>query len=165
MITKKILLDTNVYGRIVLDEERELVHNKIHSSSDILIFGFVIVRKELRATERMIVNINLKADLLRVYDDLVKKTYSLESKMEKLAEEYYEAYSKFGGTTPKSKLINDLLIVACASVKDLNVVVSDDARTMFGELAVKAYQFVNKLKKYPLPGFLSYGEFKDVLKK
>jgi len=165
---KKILLDTNIYGKIVVDAEKKLIHAKIHSAQDslsFLIYGFVIIRKELRAVKRVVEGMNLRSDLLKVYDDLVKKTYPLENEMERLAEEYFNTYLNLGGTTPKDKLFNDLLIIACASIKNLNVVVSEDRRTMLGEVAVRAYQQINNNNNYPQPEFLSYEEFKNELKK
>lgn len=137
----------------------------IHASESIDLYGFEIVRKELRATRRVIVNMNLRMDLLRVYDDLVKKTYEVTESMKKLAEEYYLSYTKLGGSHPRGKLINDFLIIACASLKDLNIVVSNDVRTMLSEFAINAYKKVNKTKGINLPSFINYEEFKNVIKK
>lgn len=165
---KKILLDTNIYGKIVVDAEKRLIHERIHSaqeSQDYLIYGFAVIRKELRAVKRVVDGMNLRSDLLKVYDDLVKKTYPLEQEMEKLAEEYFNTYLNLGGTTPKEKLFNDFLIIACASVKNLNLVVSDDRRTMLGEIAVRAYQEINNQNNFPQPEFISYEEFKNELRR
>src|SRR3989344_8617453 len=165
---KKILFDTNIYGRIVVDAEKKWIHAKVHSAQDyqeFLIYGFVVIRKELRAVKRVVDGMNLRSDLLKVYDDLVKKTYPLENEMERLAEEYFNTYLTLGGTSPKDKLFNDFLVIACASIKNLDVVVSDDSRTMLGEVAVRAYQQINDQNNYPQPGFISYEGFKNELKK
>jgi len=162
---KRLLLDTNIYGFIVIDNKREKIHQTIHSNTNIDLYGFEVVRKELRATKRVIVNMNLRMDLLRVYDDLVKKTYEITDSMKKLADEYYLSYNKFGGTHPRSKLINDFLIIACASLKDLDIVVSNDVRTMLNEIAINAYKKVNEVKGINLPHFINYEEFKNVIKK
>jgi len=108
---------------------------------------------------------NLRLDLLRAYDELVKKSYDKTPAMERLSEQYYQLYAEMGGTSPKSKLINDFLIIACASLKDLDIVVSNDEKTMLNELAVKAYVSVNKLNNIQLPHFISYEEFKHALRR
>lgn len=158
------MLDSCIYGRIVIDDDRELIHDKVHAKN-YLIYGFEIIRKELRSTDRIIDGISLKVDLLRVYDDFVKKTYRLEEGMKSLANDYYAAYQNLGGGLPKEHLINDFLIIACASIKNLGIVVSDDRKTMLSELALKAYKSVNESKKIPFPEFKSYLEFKNGLKK
>ena len=146
---KRVLLDTNIYGFIVVDPDRRIIHESIHAMSDILLYGFAVIRE----------------DLLRAYDELVKKSYDKTPAMERLSEQYYQLYAEMGGTSPKSKLINDFLIIACASLKDLDIVVSNDEKTMLNELAVKAYVSVNKLNNIQLPHFISYEEFKHALRR
>ena len=108
---------------------------------------------------------NLGMDLLRLYDDLVKKSYDLNSEMENLAGQYYELYQNLGGTFPKIEMMNDFLIIACASLKNLDVVVSHDTKTMFHELAIKAYTSVNKINNLRLPEFIGYEKFKNGITK
>ena len=162
---KRLMLDTNIYGHIVVDDDRDDVHKTIHANENISIYGFEIVRKELRATKRNVLGINLRMDLLRVYDELVKRSYEVDKAVKTLANEYYESYLEIGGTHPKGKLFNDLLIIACASIKDLDIVVSNDVRTMINEFAITAYKKVNKTKGINLPGFINYEEFKNVIRK
>ena len=119
----------------------------------------------MRSTDKIIDGISLKVDLLRVYDDFVKKTYLLEENIEALAQEYFQRYQQLGGGLSFEKLMNDFLIIACASLKNLSIVVSEDVRTMLSEIAIQAYQQVNETKKIPLPEFLSYEVFKNELKK
>jgi predicted nucleic acid-binding protein len=161
---ERLLLDTNIYGFIVVDADRESIHKAIHANKDISLYGFKVVRKELRSTKRSVINMNLRMNLLRVYDELIKKSYELTPVMNELAEQYYKLYVEIGGTSPKSKLMNDLLIIACASLKNLGIVVSNDKKTMLSELAIKAYTSVNGINKIKLPNFISYGEFKNVIK-
>lgn len=149
----------------MVDDERNLIHSRIHAREDLFIYGVIVVRKELRAVKRTVEGINLRVDLLRIYDDLVKKTYPLEEEIEKLAEEYFNSYLSLGGTLSKDKIMNDFLIIACASLKNLSIVVSEDVRTMFGELALKAYTLINEQRNLSLPEFVSYFEFKNEIKK
>lgn len=162
---KRLLLDTNIYGLIIVDPKREEIHTTIHSNKELYLYGFEVVRKELRSTKRAAVNMNLRMDLLRLYDDLVTKSYELNLEMEKLAEQYYGLYWDLGGTFPKSEMMNDFLIIACASLKNLDVVVSHDTKTMFHELAIKAYTSVNKINNLKLPEFIGYEKFKNGIKK
>ncbi|MBU1622272.1 MAG: hypothetical protein KKH52_00110 [Nanoarchaeota archaeon] len=161
---RRLLLDTNIYGLIVVDPERKEVHSVIHSKKDIHLYGFEIVRKELRSTKRT-ANINLRIDLLRVYDDLVDRSYELTVEMKKLADQYYELYSQIGGTQSKDKMLNDFLIIACASLKNLDLVVSNDLRTMLSDWAIKAYIAVNRINNIKLPKHINYEEFKNVIQK
>jgi len=85
--------------------------------------------------------------------------------MEKLAEQYYGLYWDLGGTFPKSEMMNDFLIIACASLKNLDIVVSNDTKTMFHELAIKAYTSVNKINRLKLPDFIGYEKFKNGITK
>ncbi len=163
---KKLLPDTNVYGLLVADPERRELHEKIHHSS-LLLFGFSIIRKELRDTPKHIrfLDKNLRIDLLSVYDDLIKKSYSLEEEMEQLAENYFTTYRSFGGSIAKAKIFPDFLIVACATLKQMDIVVSEDVHSLLTENALKAYQLINTIKKLTSPSFIRYREFKELVKK
>ncbi len=55
-------------------------------------------------------------------------------------------------------LVSDFLIVACASVKEIPVVVSEDNHTLASELAIKAYILVNQHRNVPKPQFIRYKE-------
>ncbi len=116
---EKLLLDTNIYGLIVADQDRKEIHQAVHSSA-FLVFGFEVIRKELRDTPKSLIlrDKNLRIDLLSVYDDLVKKSYPLDPEMEDLAESYFTAYRKFGGNISKDKIFPYFLIVACGCTKD-----------------------------------------------
>ena len=74
-------------------------------------------------------------------------------------------YTALGGCLSQEKLLNDFLIIACSSIKNLDVVVSSDGKTMLSELAVKAYMLVNKTKGIPLPRLISYEVFKNEIRK
>jgi|SRR3989344_1908985 len=159
------MLDTNIFGLIVVRSDGEIIHSLVHRNPEIFIYGCSVIRKELRDTTRVVPGINLRSDLLRAYDDLVKKTYDIESDVVQLANRYYEAYKNLGGRTPQHKLMNDLLIIACASLKQLDIVVSNDERTMLSESMICAYKLVNKTLSVRIPQFISYEAFKNELKK
>lgn len=67
---KRVLLDTNIYGRIVERQQEERVKESLGNSPDIIVYGFDVVRKELRATSRKIRfgKKSVRIALLTLYD-------------------------------------------------------------------------------------------------
>ncbi|MBI4162733.1 MAG: hypothetical protein HY513_03545 [Candidatus Aenigmarchaeota archaeon] len=58
---------------------------------------------------------------------------------------------------------NDMLIVAEATISELDIVVSEDNRTMISHPAKKAYYTTNKDHNFITPNFIGYDEFKRKL--
>ena len=165
---KRILLDTNIYGLIVVDIDRNQIHEWLHKrKNELVIYGFSVIRKELRSVPTKIRQrgIKLRIDLLNTYDEFIKKDYPLTNEVRQLAEDYFELYRKFGGSIAKEKIINDFLIVACATLNNLDIVVSEDRHSLLTDNALQAYLFVNKIRKSASPNFITYREFKNALKK
>jgi len=163
---KRVLLDTSIYGKLVFDRERNRIAETLRLSVNTVIYGSPLIRKELRDTPKHIrvERVNLRNDLLRVYDEVTKgRTLVISQQAEELAENYFTVYKELGGNLSKYELRNDFVIVACASYKDLDIVVSADKRTMLSEQALKAYNIANKIKKVRMPRFLDYESFKREL--
>jgi hypothetical protein len=163
---KRTIFDTNIYGLIVVDKERNKFRDLLVKDKKIAVYGINIIRKELRDTPKHIIvdGINLRLDLLMLYDEIVgKHNLKINKQIELLAEDYFTLYKEFGGGTGKKHIINDFLIIACASLSNLDIVVSNDSKTMLGEIATKAYKIVNKIKRITLPKFFSYDEFKRIV--
>lgn len=160
----KLLLDTNIYGLLVIDSERKVVHQKIHESTHFF-FGFDIIRKELRQTPKNLIfkDKNLRIDLLSLYDDVVQKTYPTDQEIELLAADYWKAYHEIGGRIPHDEIINDFLIVACATLKQLDIVVSEDKHTLLAEYPLQVYSLVNGRKRLRTPHGISYQKLKEIL--
>jgi len=159
---KKIILDTNIYGELVKETDLLKIKDRIKGKEDI-IYGVDIIRMELRDTPRgvRLSNKNLRISLLSLYDEFVgKHTIQLNEEMIKTAEKYYKGYKEFGGVRPMKDIINDFYIVACASRKEMNIVVTNDNCTMLGELSVKAYKLVNEILNLRTPEFWGYSSFK-----
>ena len=57
-------------------------------------------------------------------------------------------------------MFNDFLIVACAAINELDIVVSEDNKTMLSEYAIKTYDTVNSLRYHKTPKFIRYDEFR-----
>ena len=166
---KRAILDTSVYGRIIekneIEQFRELIKNKI------IIYGNQLIRKELRDTPKKIKIPdkeklrNLRIYLLTLYDEIVKNhSFEITKEMLNLAENYYAVYRELGGNKGKESIIIDFTIIACASIKGMDVVVSDDEKTMLSRNAIRAYKLVNNIKKERTPNFISYKIMKQILR-
>lgn len=162
---KRVLLDTNIYGRMVIDTDIETIKGAIRSA--VIVYGCRLVRKGLRATSKSeyVGNHGLRASLLDLYDELASKTeYEITDEMKRIAESYYNAYREFGGSKSRDNIIDDFLIVACASVHEMDIVVSEDDKPMLTKNAIRAYKLVNKILKMRTPDFIGYEKFRRVLR-
>ncbi len=158
---KRFLLDTNIFGLIAVDKKRLEIINNILESESLIIYSNDLVRKELRKAPTRIDGKNVMADLLGIFSTIVgKHNYTITDKMKKLARDYYSTYREVGGIKSKKKLMNDFLIVACASLHDLDIVASEDEKSMRNEIAMKSYKIVNKNLDKNIPDFIGYKEFK-----
>ncbi|MEK6887389.1 MAG: hypothetical protein AABX14_00415 [Candidatus Aenigmatarchaeota archaeon] len=160
---KRVILDTNIYGRIIERKEREIIEKTLDGKTDVIIYGFDVVRKELRKISSNVryEGVHVRMALLSLYDNIAKThIYMTTSLIKKLADEYYDIYRQLGGKEKREEIINDFLIVACASIHELDLVVSDDNRTMLNESAIKTYNIVNKLRSYSTPDFIHYDAFR-----
>ena|SRR3989344_8562648 len=163
---KRLLLDTNIYGELVVDADINKLHDSLVSPKNIVIFGVKIIRQELRATPKKIKvdGSNLRIDMLNLYDFLVKeRTINLNKEIESLAQSYYATYREFGGSWGFKEMQNDLLIVATAAIKQMDIVVSNDEATMQSEQALRTYNLVNAIRQLKNPQFIDYKEFKKLM--
>lgn len=162
-----LILDTNIYGEMVVDKDLDKLKEGIAKKPTLIIFGSRVVRIELRSTPKKIRvgGQNLRIDLLNLYDQLTgKRTILLTSEIEDLAENYYQAYRACGGALGKKAMSNDLLIVGTATLRQLDIVVSNDESSMKSVHARQAYQLVNAIKKLRNPAFMDYAQFKTLLR-
>ena len=163
---KRLLLDTNIYGLLFTDADFHNLHTLLGSKKEeLMIYGYDVIRKELKnAPSKIIEKVNVRASLLRAYFSFTSKEYVLEETYLEIAEDYYQQYLIAGGSLSKEKLWNDFLIVACASVKEINIVVSEDNATLASEIAKIAYKSVNFKRKIRIPDFIGYEKFKSLLR-
>lgn len=160
------LPDSNIYTALLVGMLRD-VHAKLlglKSVGKMRIYGLDIVRKELKEAPKKLPGYdgNYVMDLLRLYDSLVDKGYEADERMRRLAQAYFLAYRGSGGGISEAKLSNDLLIVACASLKELDVVVSEDKSSMLSYYARNAYEAVNGAAGLAVPSFMSLKEFTEL---
>ena len=128
-----------------------------------LIYGIDLIRKELRNTspKSKLLNKNLRIALLSLYDEFVgKHTITLNDAIQGIAHKYYQIYKQIGGSRPLHEIIHDFSIIACASYKQMDIVVTQDKVTMLGELPLRSYKLVNEILELRTPIFWSYDYFK-----
>ncbi|AJF60456.1 MAG: hypothetical protein QT03_C0001G0970 [archaeon GW2011_AR10] len=158
----RVLLDTNIYGLICeLSDARKTVFQIAEHST---VCGSRVVRQELRNIPKKVIRgrAKLRNQALEFYDVLVaeKRNYSVTDFVRVLALEYNSMYK---GSKSWSELENDFLIVATASIHSINVVVSNDERTMTSKEAVEAYYFANQKFELKTPDFIKFEEYKKMV--
>ncbi len=163
----RILLDTNIFGLIAIDIDRSHIIDLI-LKCNIAVYSTRLNRKELRAVPKatIVSGKKLRIDLLNLFDALTgEHIYEITGEMVGIADNYYNAYRKFGGSKSKKEILDDFIIVACATSHEMDIVVSSDEKSMTTENAIKAYELVNSIVKKRTPEFLNYLRFKNTIKK
>src|SRR3989344_1920234 len=136
---------------------------------DTSVYGKGIVSKELEDTPKQILDYKdetnrLKRRLIELYEFLVKDhTLEITGLIAYLSQEYLKICKPISKIS-KEKLEHDFLIVACASFYGLDIVVSEDNRTMFSTEALKAYDKINTKERLRTPKFISLQEFEQILR-
>jgi len=152
----RAMLDTNTYEVLYRKDLSQLL--ELVESNCLIVYGCKIIRDELREIPKTL-TVEGKSYcqiLLAIYDKITKNhSYPLESLSETLAEEYWKAYK---GGVAKRKIFPDFLIVAIATIHRLDIIVSEDERTMKSRLAILAYKQVNGQKELQTPKFIKIEE-------
>ena len=167
---KRILLDTSVYGKLAEDSFLYPLLLEKKKQVDFVFYGAPLIRNELRATPkyRKIENKSIRAYVLFLYDNLItKENHILKMNffIEKLSELYITEYKRRGGSFSSAELKNDFIIVAYATMYGLDILVSNDKRTMFSNTALLSYGAVNKTQGFKNPTYLHYNKFREQLLK
>ena len=165
-MTTRLILDTSIYGKIIEDKlEDEVVDKANLHKHDLIFYGIKIIRDEIRAAPKHSKDrYDLRLALLRLYDTLTKdKRLEIKPLADQLALLYFKTYRKNGGSVSWKNMQNDMIIVAEATISKLDIVVSDDNRTMLSDPAKEAYYSVNKQHNLITPNFIGYTEFKRKL--
>ncbi len=145
------LLDTNIYGKIIEDSDSITLIERILRDDKFVIHNFKIIRDELRRAP----------NILRVYDKLVKTKMNPDTReIGNLASEYFKEYKAKGGVKKINKIKNDFKIVAYASLKNCDLVFSDDEKTLKHNIALQAYRIVNLKRRIRTPTFYTYKDLK-----
>ncbi len=162
----KILLDTSVYGELILDVKSLEKIEKLMNNKKILIYGNKVIRDELRSVSSMskLGKFSKRIILLNLYDKLVSgHEIKIGDLTNLLAKKYYEEYRKSGGKEALEIIENDFVIIASASIKELDIVVSYDTKTMLSGFSIKAYTKINLENGLRNPAFIAFEEYKKRL--
>ena len=130
---KRLMLDTNIFGLLFADLDFHKLHHIIEEKKEVM-----------KIYGLNLIRLELKGAPRRVIAGV-------------------NVQASLGGGFTKEKLWNDFLIVACASVRDINIVVSEDNATMLNKIARNSYQKVNGSLGLRLPEFIGYKKFKNEL--
>lgn len=163
----RILFDTSVYGRLIYEPEvLEKIERKY--KKEFIIYGCSTIRKELKDTPKHIIHGKRKTqiELLNVYDSfIVKENHDLKYNklVEDLSLDYFNEYKKNKGASSLDSIKNDFIIIATATIYQLEIIISDDKRTMFSDKAIESYKIVNRRYGLKDPEFKDYETFKKEL--
>ncbi|MBI5001985.1 PIN domain-containing protein [Candidatus Woesearchaeota archaeon] len=161
---KRILLDTNVYGRLMEDKEF-LSRLLILVPSFFVVYGSTIIRQELRdiSKKAKFQGKSKRTFALSVYDAFIRKeNHTLQNTdlILLIAHKYFEAYKQKKGSFSFDELLVDFTLVALASFHKLDLIVSNDKRTMVSDKAKAAFSQVNTQYQLRTPEFYTYENFK-----
>lgn len=101
--------------------------------------------------------------MLSLYDGITAGRYLKDSiQINGVALKFYNAYRQFGGIAnwDRTNLDVDFNIVACAAFYKLDVVISDDSKTMLSKPALKAFKHICVKESYWHPNFWKYSDLR-----
>ncbi len=161
----RVIFDTNIYGLIIKEDDAAELERKIIAEKEFIVYSYGPIREELRAIPKISkLSKKTRIVLLSLYDRITGNHF-LENaiKITNLAKKYYDFYRNAGGIYGWDTSIRiDFMIVACASFHGLDIIYSEDSKTLVGKHALKAYKHINLKENLRTPEFLKYA---DLLKK
>ncbi len=155
----RIILDTNIYGRLAEEPDREEIEKRIIENKEFMAYNFQLIRKEIRNIPKVTkASKKVRILLLNMYDRITDDHFIKNSvKIINLAKMYYNHYRSLGGIYGWDTNIRvDFMIVACASAHNMDIVYSSDQRTMLGKITLKAYNNINTKENLRTPDFMDY---------
>lgn len=167
-----MVFDSSVYGELALDEPfLKEVSERVNASFAVL--GSEVVWEELqnapagkKIKEGKFKGMSLGEFLATAYKLITRRSETLMKTdlVEVVAAKYYVVYAKEAAKTgvakKEGKLLNDFRIVASASLRGVDFLVSADVASMLNAEAIKAYGAVNGVFQLKTPVLLAYGDFK-----
>jgi len=175
MIQHMYILDTNVYGELLIEPNSNVILKGLKEDKIVYVYGLDIIKNELKGS---LVEIKLGGKIFRnavisIYEIIIDEELKLFPVAQYLASDYYKEYNKLRKSGRYYKLIDsktkkysendlkvDFQIIAMASLKNIDVVVSADRRTILSSLAENTYKKVNKLNGLKTPKLMKYSDFK-----
>ncbi len=173
MIQKTYILDTNVYGELLIEPNREELVQKIETTKTFFIYGVDVIENELSETPAHVEyrGKTTRELLLTLFKLLADEIINVTPLAKHLAEDYFKKYKKLAKSSKykitkqeydEKSLKTDFQIIAIASLKSADIVVSSDKRTMLSQLAKEVYAYINKINNLRTPELLEYKRFKEV---
>ena len=148
----RAMIDTNVYALLYKSGIEKI--SKMIEAGNLVVFGCRIIRKELRAIPPHIKEDgkSYRNSLLEAYDKLAgKHDVPVAELSQELAKQYVKEYA---GGTSRYKIYSDFLIVATATIHGLDLIVTEDEKTMKSGLAKIAYGKENEKNGLTTPVFV-----------
>src|SRR3989338_1933374 len=156
---KRVIFDTNIYGHLLQEKDIEKLQKAIRENKELTVYGYTPIRKEIRAIPKITqLSRKTRNALLALYDQITSDHFLQDSEqISNLAECYSKRYKELGGTYSfETNIKIDFMVVACASIYGLDIVYSNDSRTLVSKIAVMAYGGVNTTVKLRTPCFYDY---------
>jgi len=175
MKQKTYILDTNVYGELLIEKNSEELIENICKDDSVYIYGLDVIEKELKETpvEAKHKNKLIKELVINIYESIIKEELKLVPIAKYIASEYYKKFDELRKSGKYHKTLSpkiekykeedlsvDFQIIAIASLRNIDIVVSTDKRTILSEIAEDTYQRTNKLNGLRTPELVKYSEFK-----
>ena len=161
----RVILDTNIYSFIVKDKNTKEITEKIKNNKELKIYGYKLIKEEIKNTpkSRKYEDRKYRTLLINLYFSLIKEQYSELPNIKGLAEDYYKEFKRLGGNRSFEDIRIDFEIVACATIHNLDLIISDDEKTLKGDVALEAYKNVNLKNKMKTPNFYNYEDLKKII--
>ena len=141
MIQRTYILDTNVYGELLIEKGSMKIIKKIQRDKTLYLYGITIIEHELQdvPTDKKIKGKIFKNFVLSVYKSLIDSEITSSPITNYLASEYYKKYVELRKSGKYYKVVKDkelkydkkdlkvdFEIIAIASLKGVDIVVSAD---------------------------------------
>lgn len=175
MIQRTLILDTNVYGELLVEHDGFELIRRIKADNALYIYGVDKIEHELHdvPSDKKIKGKIFREMVLSAYRSLVDEELVFTPLVNYLTSKYYEKYRELrksgkyyalikpkGLKYDESDLKIDFGIIAVASLKGVDIVVSADKRTMMSGLATATYDVVNKVNGLRTPALVDYFVFR-----
>src|SRR3989338_2243498 len=156
----RAMLDTCVYEHLALDEN---LFSKFDRTKSVSVYGCKVIREQLRDTpmSKTVGGRKIRVLMLSVYDRLVGKHVLPAGDISSyLAIQYLNEYK---GNQSREKMLGDFVIVAVASIGKLDIICTEDSRTMASKDAIAAYTKVNDKNGLRYPKLITLKEIEKSL--
>ena len=156
----RVIFDTNIYGFIIEEDNTARIEQRLCHNKNLVVYGCSLIRKELR--KKALTKARLL--LLRLYDHITKeRTLQVTPESEELAKAYYQEAKRLGKEKVQrwEEYQEDFMIIAVATLNNLDIIFSADEKTMFGTYSQEAYKIINFKHNLRSPTLFTY----NILKK